>query len=112
METEYKTIEVGTQTFIMNEETAMRLFHEFRYEFGWVGTFFTPSDVRHTIIDRREADDKEPYTSDQLEEAVATVTNSYGWEEWMESWLQQEGSEVLNNIIFDEIEYPETKEDN
>ena len=112
METEYKTIEVGTQTFIMNEETAMRLFHEFRSEFGWVGTFFCPSDIRHTIIDRREADDKKPYTDEQLDKAVAKVMDSSGWYKFMEDWMQQEGFEVLNNTIWDEVEYPEEQANN
>lgn len=107
---EYKTIEANNQTIIMDETQAFHLLHAMRREFGWAGTMFSEDDVRETIINRRNGDDKEPYTPEELDEAVATVMNSRGWVKFMEEWMCQEGFEVLNNIIFDEIEWEEIKE--
>lgn len=107
---EYKTIEANNQTIIMDETQAFHFLHAMRREFGWAGTMFTEDDVRETIANRRDADDKEPYTPEEMDEAVATVMNSGGWVKFMEEWMSQEGFEVLNNIIFDEIEWEEIKE--
>jgi len=106
---QYKSIEVGNQTIIMDETQAFRVLHAMREEFGWVGIMFTESDVRESIADRRDADDKEPYTDEQMDEAVATIMDGYTWNKFMEDWMQQEGFEVLNQAIWDELEYPEEK---
>lgn len=108
--TEYKSIEVDGRTIIMDEAQAFSILHAMKQEFGWAGTVFSEADVRESIADRREADDKEPYTDEQMDEAVATVMNSHGWCKFMEEWMCQEGWDVLGNIIFDEVELPE--EDN
>lgn len=106
---QYKSIEVGNQTIIMDETQAFRVLHAMREEFGWVGIMFTESDVRESIADRRDADDKEPYTEDEMNQAVATITDSWTWNKFMEDWMQQEGFEVLNQAIWDELEWPEEK---
>jgi DNA modification methylase len=109
MNTEYRSIEVKNQTYILDEATASLLMHKIKREFGWVGTVFFDDDIRETIRDRRDADGKEPYTDEQLEEAVATIMDSWTWNKFMEDWMTKEGFEVLNTIIWDEIEYPEIK---
>jgi hypothetical protein len=106
---QYKSIEVGNQTIIMDETQAFRILNAMRDAFGWVGSEFTESDIRHSIADRRDADDKEPYTDDQMDKAVATIMDSYSWTRFMEEWMCKEGFEVLNNAIFDELEWPEEK---
>lgn len=106
---QYKSIEVGNQTIIMDETQAFRVLHAMREEFGWVGIMFTESDVRESIADRRDADDKEPYTEDEMNQAVATITDSWTWNKFMEDWIQQEGFEVLSQAIWDELEWPEEK---
>jgi hypothetical protein len=106
---QYKSIEIDNQTFIMDESQAFRVLHAMRDEFGWVGTMFTESDVRESIADRRDADDKEPYTEDEMNEAVATIMDSWTWNKFMEDWMCKEGFEVLNQAIWDELEWPEEK---
>lgn len=108
----YKSIEVLNQTFIMDETQAFHILHAMKREFGWAGTVFSEDDVRDSIQQRRDADDKEPYTPEQMDEAVAAVMNSGGWNKWIEEWMCQEGWEVLGTIIWDEVEYPEEQEVN
>jgi hypothetical protein len=105
----YKTIQVGNLSYVMDEALAFQVLHAMKDEFGWAGTVFCEDDVRTTIADRREADDKEPYTEDKMDEAVATIMNSHAWTKFMEEWMCQEGFEVLNNAVFDEIEWLEEK---
>jgi len=107
--TEYKTIEVENQTYILDEATASILMHKIKREFGWVGTVFCDDDIRESIRERRMVDDKEPYTDEQMEEAVAKVMNTRGWYRFMEEWMTEQGWVALDNIIWDEIEYPEIK---
>lgn len=109
---QYKSIEVDNQTFIMDETQAFRVLHAMKREFGWAGTVFCEDDVRESIAERRQADDKEPYTDEQMDEAVAAVMDSGGWNKWLEEWMCQEGWEVLNTIIWDEVESPEEQEVN
>ncbi len=104
---QHKSIEVGNQTIIMDETQAFRILHAMKREFGWVGTVFTEGDIRESIADRREADDKEPYTAEHMDKAVAAVTDSGAWQKHMEAWMCQEGWEVLGTIIWDEVECPE-----
>ena len=103
----YKTIQVGNLSYVMDETLAFQVLHAMRYEFGWAGTMFCEDDVRETITERRDADDKEPYTPEEMDEAVATVMNSRSWNKFMEEWMCKEGFEVMNSIIFDEVEWPE-----
>ena len=107
--TDYRTIEVENQTFILDEDTAFTLLHSIKREFGWVGEVFCEDDIKESISSRRKADDKEPYTEEQMEEAVTKVTNTRAWYRFMEEWMVQQGWDVLNKIIFDEVEYPEEK---
>ena len=107
---QYKSIEVGNQTIIMDEAQAFHILHAMKREFGWAGTVFSEGVIRESIADRREADDKEPYTDERMDEAVAAVMNGGAWQRHMEEWMCQEGWEVLGTIILDEVEYPETKE--
>jgi hypothetical protein len=90
----------------------MRMFHEFRHHFGWVGTFITEHDVRESIQSRREADDLEPLTDEELIKATKKVTDTKSYQDNVVSWMQEEGWEIIHSIIHDEVEYPETKEDN
>ena len=106
---QYKSIEVGNQTIIMDETQAFGVLHAMKREFGWAGTVFCEDDVRESIADRRDADDKEPYTDKQMDEAVATIMDGYTWNKFMEDWLCKEGFEVINNAIWDDIEWPEEK---
>ena len=99
---QYKSIEVDNQTIIMDETQAFRVLHAMMQEFGWAGTMFSEDDVRESIQQRRFADDKEPYTDEQMDEAVAAVMNSGGWNKWMEQWMYEQGWECLNSIIWDE----------
>lgn len=101
---EHATIEIGNATYIMDEETAMKMFHEFRRHFGWTGTFFTEGDVRHTIQSRREADDLEPFTEEELNDATRKVMGSKAWDSSVVDWMIEEGWEIINSIIFDEVE--------
>lgn len=94
------------------EEDASIVLHAMKREFGWTGTVFCEDDIRWAIADRREADVKEPYTDQQMGWAVATVMNSRGWNKAMEEWLTFQGFGYLNDLIFDEVEYPEEQEDN
>lgn len=105
----YKTIQVGNLSYVMDETLAFQVLHAMKREFGWAGTVFCEDDVREAIADRRDADDKEPYTEDEMDEAVATIMDSFTWNKLMEEWMCSEGFEVLNNAIFDEIEWPEEK---
>ena len=109
--TEYKSIEVENQTYILDEDTAFDLLHNIKREFGWVGAVFCEYDIRESISGRREADGNEPYTEEQMEEAVAKVTNTRGWHRFMEEWIIEQGWDVLNNIIWEEVEYPEEQEE-
>jgi len=109
---QYKSIEVGNQTIIMDETQAFLVLHAMRQEFGWAGTMFSEDDVRESIQQRRDADSKEPYTPEEMDEAVAAVMNSGGWNKWMEQWMCEQGWECLNSIIWDEVEYPEEQEGN
>ena len=109
---QYKSIEVDNQTLIMDETQAFRILHAMKREFGWAGTVFSEDDVRENIQQRREAGNKEPYTPEQMDEAVASVMNSGGWNKWMEEWMCQEGWEVLGTIISEEVESSEGQEDN
>ena len=106
---QYKSIEVGNQTFIMDETQASHILHAMKREFGWAGTVFSEDDIRESIADRREADDKEPYTDERMDEAVAAVMDSGAWQKHMDEWMCQEGWEVLGTIIWDEVEWPEEK---
>jgi hypothetical protein len=109
---QYKSIEVGNQTVIMDETQAFLFLHAMRQEFGWAGTMFSEDDVRESIKQRRDADGKEPYIPEEMDEAVYAVMNSGGWNRWMEEWMCEQGWECLNSIIWDEVEYPEEQEDN
>lgn len=91
----------------ISEEDASTVFYAMRLKFDWVGTVFCEDDIRESIQQRREADDKEPYSEEQMDEAVATVMNSDGWNKWMEDWMTEQGWDFLSNLIFDEVEYPE-----
>lgn len=104
--TEHATIEIGNATYIMDEKTAMRMFHEFRHHFGWIGTFITEHDVRESIQSRREADDLEPFTEEELSDATRKVTSTKSYQDNVVAWMQEEGWEIINNIIFDEVESP------
>lgn len=96
----------------ITEEDASIVLHAMKREFGWTGTVFCEDDIRQSIADRREADDKEPYSEEQMDEAVATVMDSRGWSRYMEDWMTEQGWDFLSNLIFDEVEYPEEQEDN
>ena len=91
----------------MNEDDAFQAFSALKDKFGWSGTVFNQDDVRKYIADRREADNEEPYTDEQLDDAVATVMNSDSWNEWLEESMCEHGWDALGSIIFDEVEYPE-----
>ena len=112
MKDEYKTIEANNISLILNEDMAMKLLYQLCFDFEWVGTIYTPTDIREAIISRRECDDKEPYTEDELEAAVDKVKATRAWRKFMEEWMSEQGYEVMSEIIFDEIEYPEEKKGN
>lgn len=101
---EYATIEIGNATYIMDEKRAMRMFHEFCHHFGWVGTFITEHDVRESIQSRREADDLEPFTEEELSEATRKVTSTKSYQDNVVAWMQEEGWEIIHSIIHDEVE--------
>ena len=96
----------------ISKEDASMVFYAMRQEFDWVGTVFCEDDIKEEIASRRNADDKEPYTDEQMEEAVANVMDDYGWSKWIEGWLTEQGWEALGTIIWDVVEYPEQQEDN
>ena len=101
---EYQTIEVNGTTLILNEDMAINLYHALAREFHWAGTFFTPEDVSSIINQRREADDKEPLEGDELEEAVNSVVGSRDWHRWLPDWLTQQGWEIIDTVIHENVE--------
>ena len=105
MNHEHKSVQANHMTYIMDEQMAFRLLHAMREEFNWAGTMFSKTDVVDTIEYRREADDLEPLTDDQLTDATNKIMQSYGWGE-ITSWMAEKGSEYLGYIIEEKIEYP------
>lgn len=104
MSDEYLSVEANGTTLILNEDMAMNLYHSLAREFHWAGTFFTRDDVRFAITERREADDKEPLSDDELEEAVDTIIGSRDWHRWLPDWMTEQGWEIVNAAIHEQLE--------
>lgn len=101
---EYQTIEANGTTFILNEDMALNLYHALAREFHWAGTFFTRDDVAVNIAERREADDKEPLSDDELDEAVSTIVGSRDWHRWLPDYMTEQGWEIINTVIYEQLE--------
>ena len=101
---DYITVEANGTSHILNEDMAMNLYHALAREFHWAGTFFTRDDVAVTINERRQADDKEPLSDDELDEAVDTIIGSRDWSKWLPDWMAEQGWEVINTAIHDQLE--------
>jgi hypothetical protein len=101
---EYVTIEANNATYIMNEDMAINLYHAMSYQFDWAGSFFTASDVREAINERRTGDDNEPLAGDELEEAVNTILESRDWNRFLTQWMTEQGWEVINTAIHEHLE--------
>ena len=106
---EYKSIEVDNRTIIMNEEQAFRLLYNMQQAFNWVGAMLCPDDVRETIIHRRNADDKAPYSPEELEERVNRVLDTRDWRKGMGEWMSSEGYTAIGEIVWEEIESHESR---
>ena len=105
MNHEHKSVQANNMTYILDEQMAFKLLHAMREEFNWAGTMFCKTDVADTIEDRRAADDLEPLPEAQLTDATNKIMQSYGWGE-ITSWLAEKGSEYLDYIIEEKLEYP------
>ena len=105
MNHEHKSVQANNMTYILDEQMAFKLLHAMREEFNWAGTMFCKTDVADTIEDRRAADDLEPLPEAQLTDATNKIMQSYGWGE-ITSWLAEKGSEDLDYIIEEKLEYP------
>ena len=101
---EYVTIEANNAELILNESMAINLYHAMAYQFDWAGSFFTASDVRRTINERRTEDGKEPLAGDKLEEAVNTILESRDWNKFLTEWMTEKGWEVINATINEHLE--------
>ena len=100
---EYRTVEANGTSYILNEDMALRLCQAISKEFRWSGTFFTPEDVRTTIIHHHLVDDLDPPEGDELEELVSAVIDSADWE-WVADWMVEEGWGVVNTAISERLE--------
>lgn len=69
-------------------------------KFHWSGAMFTPDDVSEQIISRREADDFDPFTGEQVEEMTNDIINSRDWSKWLPDWMTSEGWEIINQAIY------------
>jgi len=102
---DYQEVEANGTTLILTESMAIDLYHALAREFHWSGQFFTPEDIRSTINERRENDDKEPLEGEQLEEAVNKIIDSRDWSKWLPDWMGEQGWEVIHQSIFENLEY-------
>jgi hypothetical protein len=102
--TEYQTIEANGTTLILNEDMAINLYHALAREFHWAGTFFTRDDLAVTINERRQADDKELLSDNELDEAVDTIIGSRDWSKWLPDWMTEQGWEIINTAIYENLE--------
>lgn len=91
----------------LTEEDCVMVFHAMRRKFDWAGTFFTHDDVATCIEDRRDADGLEPLSEGGLEEAVKTVTDSRDWNKWLPDYMTEQGWEIINSCIWENIEQQE-----
>jgi len=101
----YKTVEANGTTLILDEDMATNLYFAMASQFGWQGTFFTAKDIGATIQHRRLCDDLEALDGDELEKAVEKVTSSSDWRKWLTDHLIEEGNEIVNTIVCEQVEW-------
>ena len=101
---DHKEVEANGTTLILNEDMAMNLYFALASTFGWQGAFFTHEDLRTQIQHRRLCDDKEALESDELEQAVEKVTLSSDWRKWLTDHLIEEGYDIIDRVIWEQLE--------
>ena len=84
----------------LSESDAFMVFSMLCEKFDWSGTVFTPDDVSETIQYRREADDLDPLSNEQLEEMTNDIINSRDWSKWLPDWMTEQGWEIINQAIY------------
>ncbi len=82
---------------IADEETAHAVFHALMARFGWVGTVFTPLDVRSLVAQDRDAEDEDGYAPAD-DPKVLAVLNSYSYLKLADR-LAERGNEVLSDAL-------------
>lgn len=97
---DYKSIEVGNATYILNEERALELVRAMSREFHWAGTLWTIADIRACINDNYA--DSINWGEDGLEELVSACVNSRAWSRVLDEVQTEHGWEVLA-ILVDEV---------
>jgi hypothetical protein len=102
---DYRTVEANGTTHVLNEDMAMNLYFAIASTFGWQGAFFTHEDVRTQINHRRLCDDLEALEGDELEKAVEKVTTSSDWRKWLTDHLIEQGWEVIDRVIWEQLEW-------
>ena len=94
---DFKNIEVGDATYIMDEGRALELVRAMSREFHWAGTLWTTADIRACINDNYA--DSINWDEDSLEEFVSECVNTRWWSRALDEIQTEHGWEVLAILV-------------
>jgi len=107
---DYITVEANGTSHVLNEDMAINLYFAIASAFGWQGAFFTHEDIRTQVNHRRLCDDLEALDGDELEAAVAKVTSSSDWRKWLTDHMIEQGWELINEVIWQQLEWEDNRD--
>ena len=91
---------VKTETpTVLNEGDAMTIFVKIAHRHNWLGVTLTATDAKRLIESRRSADDLEPLSETELDNAVQQVLKSKEWTRTIPDWLNEQAFEALGDLL-------------
>ena len=91
----YKTITIGTQTYIMDEKMALDLMRTMSEEFNWASWVITQDDLLEEI----QSWMLEPFNRDVAHEIARQVSDTKAWQEGASEQMMIEGLACVREEI-------------